>query len=232
VTHAEAKSDVRKKSVASWLGLAALGAALAAIFAVASWCAANWELVCFRKEAFLWRNGYKDTWLSNEWGHLYAIDRYMQAHWQDLTEDDVRGLLGDPTFTIDIGYVEYHYSVPGGYSVMQPDPEDLARGWYPPSLFQVRSWTDAWPDDVDVHLGVPENAGMNYLQRSSTEAGDFDWVQIHEWMEELGLPVDGTEHVIWYDYCEPGNMHVGDETYNIYFFIRDGKVLRYYTLAP
>lgn len=157
--------------MASWLGLAALGAALVAFFAIAIWCADNWELVCFRKEAFLWRNGFRDTWLSGEGGHLYAIDRYMQAHWRDLTEDDVRGLLGEPTFTVG------------------QDGRQL--------------------EDGDVN----------------------DWANIPEWLEELGLKPNGTEHVLWYDYRASGDTAVPDESYNIFFFVRNGKVLQYHTLA-
>jgi hypothetical protein len=123
------------------------------------WCALHWDRTCFEWQAFLYRNSPRD-------GDLYEIDRYLEGHWQGMTEHEVVGFLGRPTFAID---------------------------------------------------GADQSN---------------DWADIPRWMKELDLSPDGTERVLWYDYCKHGDLHVGDETYNIYFFIRDGKVLKYATLFP
>ena len=214
-----------------WLAVAAGVLTLLIPLAGGLWCAFNWDRSRTLLECFLYRTQLPST--DPIMGGLGRIDEYLKDHWQGMTEDDVVALLGPPSFTIDLGYVEYCYPVEHGYSVLQPNPEDLVRGRYPPGYFYVGETAASWPKGLDVHIGRPEYAAMSYLQNASSRPGYFgSYVDILQWMEELDLPLDGSEHVIWYDYREPGDMGVGDESSNIFFFIRDGKVVQYHHLFP
>ena len=53
---------------------------------------------------------------------------------------------------------------------------------------------------------------------------------IREWLGRLGLKPNGTERRLWYSEDGPPDHGVPDESGNICFLVRDGKIIGYYQL--
>jgi len=103
------------------------------------------------------------------------------------------------------------------------------------------------PEEADIY-GMSQYVGAHWQGMTEDEViglfgqpaiciGDnndahSDWVHIPEWLAELGLEANGSEHVLWYNERGPPVHWPGDETMNFYFLIRDGKVIRYFELFP
>ncbi len=73
-------------------------------------------------------------------------------------------------------------------------------------------------------LGPPKVVRMGDVQS--------DYASVAEWMQMLGVEPNGSEKVLWYSDTGPPDHFPSDESGNIYFLVRDGRVIDYGELFP
>jgi len=67
--------------------------------------------------------------------------------------------------------------------------------------------------------------------RIETDRSRDGYINVRGWLEDLGLEWNGSERVLLYNSNGPPHS-IGDETENLFFLVRDGKVIAWRGLFP